>query len=98
MRYFTDTQSSARRIECKKDAKKMGAAPADSFIEPIYIDSLVWGPENDMHPEACDIHFDGLSNVEQGERLLDEVSTALRASPDWEKILFVITFDEHGGC
>ena len=22
----------------------------------------------------------------------------LRASPDWEKILFVLTFDEHGGC
>ncbi|HEV7889267.1 MAG TPA: alkaline phosphatase family protein [Pyrinomonadaceae bacterium] len=98
MWHFKDLGRFAHMSQFKKDAKKKGGLPAYSFIEPIYIDSLVWGPENDMHPEAWDIHFDGLSNVEQGERLLYEVYTTLRASPDWEKILFVITFDEHGGC
>jgi phospholipase C len=98
MWHFKFTERFARMSQFKKDAKKKGGLPAYSFIEPIYIDSLVWGPENDMHPEANPIHFDGLSNVEQGERLVYEIYTALRASPDWAKILFVITFDEHGGC
>ncbi len=98
MWHFKDLGRFAHMSQFKKDAKKKGGLPAYSFIEPIYIDSLVWGPENDMHPESWDIHFDGLSNVEQGERLLYEVYTTLRASPDWEKILFVVIFDEHGGC
>ena len=98
MWHFKFAERFAHMGRFKADAKKKGGLPAYSFIEPIYIDSLVWGPENDMHPEAWDIHFDGLSNVEQGERLLYEVYTALRSSPDWEKVLFVITFDEHGGC
>lgn len=98
MWHFKDLGRFAHMSQFKKDAKKKGGLPAYSFIEPIYIDSLVWGPENDMHPESWDIHFDGLSNVEQGERLLYEVYTTLRASPDWEKILFVVLFDEHGGC
>ncbi len=96
--HFKYTERFAHMSRFKSDAKKKGGLPAYSFIEPIYIDSLVWGAENDMHPEAWDIHFDGLSNVERGEQLIYEVYTALRSSPDWEKILFVITFDEHGGC
>jgi phospholipase C len=96
--HLKDTEHFAHMSRFKNDAKKKGGLPAYSFIEPIYIDSLVWGPENDMHPEAWDIHFDGLSNVERGDRLVYEVYTALRSSPDWEKILLVITFDEHGGC
>jgi phospholipase C len=98
MWHFKYTEHYARMSRFKEDAKKKGGLPAYSFIEPIYIDSLIWGPENDMHPEANPIDFDGPSNVEQGERLIYEIYTALRASPDWEKILFVITFDEHGGC
>lgn len=96
--HFKYTERYAHMSRFKADAKKKGGLPAYSFIEPIYMDSLVWGAENDMHPEAWHIHFDGLSNVEQGERLLYEVYTTLRASPDWEKILFVVIFDEHGGC
>jgi phospholipase C len=92
------TDHFARMSQFKKDAKKKGGLPAYSFIEPIYIDSLIWGPENDMHPEANPIDFDGPSNVERGDRLIYEIYTTLRASPDWEKILFVIIFDEHGGC
>jgi phospholipase C len=79
-------------------AKKPGGLPAYSFIEPIYIDSMRFGAENDMHPEAEPYDFDGLSNVEQGEKLLYTVYNAVRNSPDWNTTLLLILFDEHGGC
>jgi phospholipase C len=31
------------------------------------------------------------------ERFYKDIYEALRASPQWENLLFVITFDEHGG-
>ena len=80
------------------DAKKPGGLPAYSFLEPNYIDSVIHGPENDMHPESHAMQLFGRSNVEQGERLVYEIYDAIRNSPDWEKILFLILFDEHGGC
>jgi phospholipase C len=58
MWHFKYTEHYARMSQFKKDAKKKGGLPAYSFIEPIYIDSLIWGPENDMHPEANPIDFD----------------------------------------
>jgi phospholipase C len=80
-------------------AKQKNGLPEYSFIEPIYIDSpLVWGAENDMHPEAWPFNFDGPSNVEQGEKLLYKVYDAVRNSPDWDSTLLLILFDEHGGC
>ena len=80
------------------DAQKPGGLPAYSFIEPNYIDSVVHGPENDMHPESHAFQLFGRSNVEQGEKLVNDIYNAIRNSPDWEKILFLILFDEHGGC
>jgi phospholipase C len=82
-------------------AKKPNGLPEYSFIEPIYIDSLFWGAENDMHPEAWPWPFhaiDGASNVERGEKLLYKVYHAVRHSPDWNSTLLLILFDEHGGC
>lgn len=80
------------------DAQKPGGLPAYSFIEPNYIDSLVWGAENDMHPESHPLQLYGPSNVEEGEKLIYKIYTAIRNSPDWNKTLLLITFDEHGGC
>jgi phospholipase C len=79
------------------DAAK-GKLPHYSFLEPNYIDSLWWGPENDMHPEANAIELYGPSNVAEGERLLYKVYRALRDGPAWDKTLLIILFDEHGGC
>jgi phospholipase C len=93
---FTDHFAHLKQF--KRDAGQPGGLPAYSFIEPVYIDSLIWGAEDDMHPEADPFEFFGPSNVERGERLLYEVYTTLRNSPDWEKTLLVILFDEHGGC
>jgi phospholipase C len=79
------------------DVQKPGGLPAYSFIEPNYIDSIVHGPENDMHPESHPFQLYGHSNVEQGEKLAYDIYDAVRKSPDWEKILLLIVFDEHGG-
>jgi phospholipase C len=79
------------------DVGKPGGLPAYSFIEPNYVDSVVHGPENDMHPESHKFDLFGRSNVEQGEKLAYDIYSAIRNSPDWEKILFLILFDEHGG-
>jgi phospholipase C len=80
------------------DAQKPGGLPAYSFIEPNYIDSIFHGPENDMHPESHTFQLFGRSNVEQGEKLVYDIYSAIRRSPDWDKILFLVIFDEHGGC
>ncbi len=79
-------------------AKKKGGLPHYSFIEPIYFDSLIWGPENDMHPECNPYEFDGPSNLHRGEALIATIYDAIRNSPDWESTLLIILFDEHGGC
>jgi len=41
-----------------------------------------------QHPDA---------SVEAGESLYKEIYEALRASPFWDKLAFIITYDEHGG-
>jgi len=45
------------------DAATAGGLPAYSFIEANYMDSLVHGPENDMHPESHPLQLFGMSNV-----------------------------------
>jgi phospholipase C len=79
-------------------AGKKGGLPSYSFIEPIYFDSLVWGAENDMHPECNPYQFYGASNLHRGEALIATVYDAIRNGPDWESTLLIVVFDEHGGC
>jgi phospholipase C len=66
--------------------------PSYSFLEPRFITELVGiklhHPE-DYHPPH---------NVCIGEQFLADVYNAVRQSPYRDKILLVITFDEHGGC
>lgn len=80
------------------DAKTPGGLPSYALIEPNYMDSLKWGAENDMHPESHAVEFFGVSNVEEGGKLAYRVYSAVRSSPDWDKTLLIIMFDEHGGC
>ena len=82
----------------ESDAQKPGGLPNYAFIEPNYMDSLRWGPQNDMHPESHAVQLYGVSNVEEGDRLVHRVYSAVRNSPDWNKTLLLILFDEHGGC
>jgi phospholipase C len=95
---YASTKHFAHFKDFVSEARQQGGLPSYSFIEPIYFDSIVWGPENDMHPECNPYEFYGPSNLHRGESLVWTVYEAIRNSPDWEKILLLIVFDEHGGC
>ncbi len=64
-----------------------GRLPHYTFLEPRYFNTPL-GKANDQHPPH---------DVQLGEHLIADVHDALRASPAWEKSLFVIVYDEHGG-
>ena len=72
--------------EFRHDAKQ-GTLPAYSFIEPRYFSDVTL--PNDQHPPHV---------VTLGEQLIADVYNSLRSGPGWTKTLFVITYDEHGGC
>ena len=71
-----------------------GKLPSVSWIDPSFADlhtgvmRLISPPSNDDHPP---------SDVTLGQALVLKVYDALASSPQWNKTLFVITYDEHGG-
>uniref|UniRef100_A0A0A8XQH9 Non-specific phospholipase C6 n=1 Tax=Arundo donax TaxID=35708 RepID=A0A0A8XQH9_ARUDO len=70
-----------------KDHARRGVLPALSVIEPRYFD-LTGSPADDDHPAH---------DVANGQRLVKDVYEALRASPQWNQTLLIVTYDEHGG-
>lgn len=70
----------------KRDARN-GKLPSLSVIEPRYFD-IKGFPANDDHPSH---------DVADGQKLVKEVYESLRASPQWNQTLLIITYDEHGG-
>jgi phospholipase C len=61
-----------------------GSLPAYSYLEPS------WGSTgNSQHPNY---------DVALGEVLIQQVYEALRNGPGWNQTLFIISYDEHGGC
>ncbi len=84
-----------------------GNLPTYSFIEPHFInffEDAMW--HDDMHPSSFDsvIYSDGgPGSVLLGDRLVWKIYQAIRNSQsssgnNWQNTLFIITFDEHGGC
>ncbi|KQK02781.1 non-specific phospholipase C6 [Brachypodium distachyon] len=68
---------------------RTGTLPALSVIEPRYFDVPSAGaPADDDHPAH---------DVAQGQRLVKDVYEALRAGPQWNSTLLIVTYDEHGG-
>jgi len=66
-----------------------GRLPAVSWIDPNFKDlNLVGSPPNDDHPP---------SDVQEGQELVMLIYNALATSPQWEKTLLLIVYDEHGG-
>jgi phospholipase C len=65
-----------------------GSLPPVTFLDPAYFSILNCVEENDNHPP---------SDVAEGEALLKQVYETLRASPQWNETLFIVTYDEHGG-
>ena len=64
-----------------------GKLPGYTVIEQRYMDTKV-EPGNDDHPSH---------DVYEGQMFVKEVYETLRASPQWNETLLVITYDEHGG-
>jgi phospholipase C len=68
---------------------RLGRLPALSIINPRAGMNFTSGQmANDMHPD----HDTSLA-----EAYYKDIYEALRASPQWNETLFVLTFDEHGG-
>ena len=68
---------------------KEGTLPNFAFINPRSGVNLTTGfGSNDMHPDH---------DIALSEKLYKDVYEALRASPQWNETLFILTFDEHGG-
>ena len=71
-----------------------GSAPNFCFLEPLWgggkggIDFFTGLQGNDYHPPAW---------IGPAEDNLNKLYKALVSSPQWSKMLFILTFDEHGG-
>ena len=63
---------------------KDGKLPSYSFLEPNY------GGEgqNDQHPPT---------DIRAGEKLIADIYNMIKSSPVFDKTMFIITYDEHGG-
>ncbi len=66
---------------------KAGKLPDFTYIEPHW-SGLSTGVGTDYHPYWY---------ICPGESFLQQVFTSLRNSPQWKNMLFIVTFDEHGG-
>lgn len=69
-----------------------GSLPKYSFLEPQFLFR-----HNDMHP-FTESKKDLPATLNLGEKLILDVYNAIRTSPHRDKTLFIISFDEHGGC
>jgi phospholipase C len=85
---FPDTKSApASHFGLFKDfqaAAAAGTLPPYTFLEPSWSST-----GNSQHPNY---------DVALGEQLIHDTYEALRSGPGWNQTLFVLTYDEHGGC
>jgi len=65
-----------------------GTLPPFTYIDPAFIDASPLWNATDMHPTH---------NVANAEALVKSVYEALRAGPQWDDTVLIITADEHGG-
>ncbi len=64
-----------------------GTLPSFSMIDPVFGALNMMG-RNDDHPPA---------DVNAGQAFIATIHNALAASPQWNKTMLIITYDEHGG-
>ncbi|GMN43671.1 hypothetical protein TIFTF001_012873 [Ficus carica] len=70
-----------------KSHARQGKLPGYTVVEQRYMDTKI-APANDDHPSH---------DVYQGQMFVKEVYETLRASPQWNQTVLIITYDEHGG-
>ncbi len=66
----------------------LGNLPNLSFIDPAFIGEAPQGITNDDHPQA---------DIRAGQSYMNAVYDALRSSPNWDRTLLIINYDEWGG-
>jgi phospholipase C len=72
-----------------QDAASPDRLPAVSWIDPNFNDLNLWGSaSNDDHPP---------SDVLDGQELVFRAYDAIASGPNWDRTLFIVTYDEHGG-
>ena len=64
-----------------------GTLPSISYVDPPFVGEAQ-GTSSDDHP---------LANIMNGQVFMNRVYQILAASPNWERTLLVITYDEWGG-
>ncbi|MGB8997047.1 MAG: alkaline phosphatase family protein [Pseudonocardiaceae bacterium] len=67
---------------------KTGALPALSFVDPRFLGDGTVGTSGDDHP---------LADIRVGQHFLNTVYDAVVSSPNWERTVLVINYDEWGG-
>lgn len=70
----------------------------DSFYEDAKNGQLP--PLTYVNPSCCGIGTNSMhptGRISDGEQLLKDMYDALRASPQWNEIMWIVTFDETGG-
>ena len=72
-------------IDAFKQAAASGTLPNFSIIDPQFFG----GGANDDHPSNA--------NVPLAQLLISDIYTTLAQSPQWNRCLFVVIYDEHGG-
>lgn len=70
------------------DHAASGNLAAVSWIDPNFVNVGAAANANDDHPPA---------DIRAGQALVNKLYNALVRSPAWEKMLLIITYDEHGG-
>jgi phospholipase C len=63
----------------------IGRLPKFVFLQPRM--TAAKGPPTWQHPDA---------SVKEGEKLIQSIYQALRTSAYWNKLAFMVTYDEHG--
>jgi phospholipase C len=66
----------------------LGTLPPVSFVEPGFLGEALPGLSQDEHP---------LADIRLGQHFLGGVYNAVVSSPNWDRTVFVITYDEWGG-
>ncbi len=96
LNYFASfAPGTVERDKRLRDAGMGQTAETNHFLADIAAGRLpqvtYYKPEGDLNMHA------GYSSVAAGDRHIGRVVDALRAGPQWDKMVVVITFDENGG-
>lgn len=70
---------------------KAGTLGSYVYLEPDMF-GLDYRLRNDQHPRA-----NAFYDLRRGELFYKQVYEAVRSSPQWESMLLVLVWDEHGG-